>query len=927
MIKNKIPAFAAIVLCTLSFGCRTTPQKESSVVELILSGKQDEAKNRFQTKYDINAVDKHGNTALHAAAQINDADLVTFLIIKGADTDLKNYDSDTALHVAIKHDSFDAAKVLAAVGGDLFARDGNGTTALDSGLQKDPSYYDIFITTKSGEIRDTDGESIVHYFVKTKNEQAVKYCIKKQLPLSVVDNAGKTPLDAAFEDTADETSVEIAADLIMGGAEHVDSAFSYFQDAVANRNLDYRFDDGQTPLHIAASQGHSGIAKYLLENNATTHVQDIAGATPLHEAVRYGHADIAKMLLDSGADVNAEDNLGKTPIMLIMPEAARKDMYSLLISYHADVTRKDTYGDTVLHSATMTNLPDDILGMLVSAGADVNARNKDGVTPLAIAMQQRNAAHVKFYAEHGADINSEDKNGTTPLSLALKDDESMLEMIVNKSNVMSHDSAGNTPLHVAIMADASLEKIQYILSLMDNVNARNSDGDSALYLAVLKNRQKLGELLLAKKADIFSTNNKNYSPLHLALKSGGSVQDWLITSQTITATDGSGNTALHYAAEWELKDAVTSLLEKGANPSARNANGETPVFNAVKTNDSGLIDTMVKGGSSVSDRDHLGSTPLHVAVRWDADNSARELIRLGIDVNAQNISGKSALAEAVLAGKLPMAKLLIDAGADTNTSDSTGRTILMDAVRGQNTDVITMLLDNRANPQIQEINGRNAYHEAALTGNTRVIAIIRNAGGNPLSRDKNGNTPFSLSLNQSEQIITTVLGKDVTITDSDGNTPVHVIVQSKGPEKILSMLVALGYPTDTRNADGCTPLSYAVENNYENYALILLQNGANPFSAIDKKGRNAATIALDRNNDRILAYIVKYAGTKSDIQGNTILHYAARMSTPETIQKLLSYGLDVNVRNISGETPYMTALRWKRNDAAAVLLPKKAETK
>ena len=927
MTNRILAAIAAAAACLLAAGCASSPAKETSVQELILSGRQEEARGRFQTKYDINGVDEHGNTALHAAARINDSDLVTFLIIKGANTELKNYEGDTALHVAIKNDSFDAAKVLAAVGGNLFARDGTGTTALDMGLARNPVYYDMFITTKSGEIRDTEGKSIVHYFVLTKNEQAVQYCIKKGIPLSVADASGKTPLDAAFADVDDETSVQIAADLIMGGAEHVDSAFSYFQDAVANRNLDYRSDDGQTPLHLAASSGHSGIAKYLLENNASTKVQDITGATPLHEAVRYGHADIAKMLLDAGADVNAEDNLGKTPVMLIMPAEKQKELYSLLIAYKADMMRKDTYGDTVLHTATMTALPADQLGMLVNAGAVVNARNKDGVTPLSLAIEKNNTDHVKFYAEHGADINSEDKSGHTPLSLALAGSESMLEMIVNRSNVMSLDSAGNTPLHVAVMSNASLQKIQYILSLMDNVNARNSDGNSVLYLAVLSNRQKLGELLLAKDADIFSTNNKNYSPLHLALKAGGSVQDWLITSRTITATDGSGNTALHYAAEWKLKDAITALLEKGANPSAKNANGETPIFNAVKTNDPEIIDQMVKGGCSVKDRDHLGSTPLHVAVRWDADQSVKELVRLGTDVNAQNISGKSALSEAVLAGKLGMAKLLISLGADTNASDSTGRTILMDAIRGENTDVITMLLANKANPQIQEINGRNAYHEAALTGNVNVISIMRDAGGNPLSRDKNGNTPFSLSLDKDENTIRTVLGSDVTITDSDGNTPVHIIVLSKGPSKILSMLVSLGYPVDTRNSDGVTPLSYAVENNYENYALILLENGANPFSSIDKKGKNAASIALEKNDSRILSEIVKYAGTKSDIQGNTILHYAARLSTPETIQQLISFGLDVNVKNISGETPYQTAIRWKKADAAAVLQPKAAEKK
>src|SRR5574344_705568 len=111
------------------------------------------------------------------------------------------------------------------------------------------------------------------------------------------------------------------------------------------------------------------------------------------------------------------------------------------------------------------------------------------------------------------------------LTMALKSSEELLEIIVNKSNINSQDSEGNTPLNVAIINNASLDKIQYILSLTDDVNVRNADGNTALYLAVLKNRQKLGELLLAKNADVFATNTKNKSPLSLALNAGGSVMD------------------------------------------------------------------------------------------------------------------------------------------------------------------------------------------------------------------------------------------------------------------------------------------------------------------------------------------------------------------------------------------------------------------
>lgn len=917
MIKKTITYVSAFIFCCFIFGCVSTP-KERSVITLILGGKGNEAKSLFQSKYDINETDASGNTPLHAAALVDDADVAHFLLIKGADDTRVNSDGDTPLHAAIKNDNFGAVRVFAENGSGVFVRNADGKTALEAGLEKSDAYVAALITQNTGRERDSDGNTIVHYCVRMQNESAVRECIKKGIPVSVQNNAGKTPLDIALEDSGDEKSVAIAADLIMAGAETNDSQFSYFQTAVSERNFNYRFGDGQTPLHIAAIQHHKSIARYLLANGAHTSAQDITGATPLHEAVRYGDIDIAKALLESGADVNAEDNLGKTPVMLVIPEDKREAMYSLLIEHAADVAKKDAYGDTVLHTATMTSLTPSILELLVAGGADVNARNKDGVSPLLIAVQKRNFAHVKFYAERGADINAADKAGTTPLSLALKDGQAMLEMLVNRTNALSHDSNGNTPLHTAVIVNASIEQIRYLISLTDDINARNSDGNNALYLAVERNNKKIGELLLAKNADIFSTNNANDSPLHLALKKGGDTQGWLITSRTISATDGSGNTALHYAVEWGLKKAALSLIEKGANPEAKNANGETPLFSAAKTNDPAMTALIVKGGSSIKARDNFGSSPLHTAVRWDADASVRELVQLGIDVNAQNVAGKSALSEAVLAGKLSTAKLLIDSGADINASDNTGRTILMDAIRSRNADVIAMLLSNKANPQIQEINGRNAYHEAVLTGDARIIALVRDAGGKALSRDKNGNTPFSLAFDKSDDLVKTVLGNDRTITDSDGNTPFHIIVQAKGPLRILSLLASLGYPFDTRNAEGMTPLGYAVENNSETYARILLQNGANPFSSIDKKGRNAATIAL-ANEDPILADIAKYAGTKSDIQGNTLLHYAARTASPDTIRKLLAYGLDANAKNISGETPYMTALRWKRNDAADVL--------
>ena len=168
MKKNFIPAFSALAFFTFSlfafFSCTTTKQtdtaqetaaseietpesnvqEELSAQRLIELGKIEEAKTLFASKVDINSIDKNGNTALHAAAKINDADLCIFLLAKGIDSSLKNYDSDTALHVAIKNDSFESARILSVVKNDIFAINKKGRY-----LNTYLIFYFLFVTSTS----------------------------------------------------------------------------------------------------------------------------------------------------------------------------------------------------------------------------------------------------------------------------------------------------------------------------------------------------------------------------------------------------------------------------------------------------------------------------------------------------------------------------------------------------------------------------------------------------------------------------------------------------------------------------------------------------------------------------------------------------------------------------------------------------------
>ena len=911
---------AVLILCAALFGgCLTTSpagqSRQMSIQQLILAGRTDEVRALFQSQTDINMTDDNGNTALHIAAQVNDAPLVTFLLYKGADSEIKNYAGDTPLLAAVKNRATDSAAVLAELKGNIFAKDAEGNSAFDIGLKQGTTFFDALLTTRTGDMRDIEGQSIIHYLVRNKNKQAIDFCIKKNIPLSVTDIKGVSPLTLAYSQK-DIDSVDIAAALILANAEPERGSHAYFEDAVKTRNLSMRFSDGQSPLHFAVIAGDKAIVQYLIREGASIQAKDISGSTPLHEAVRYGKTEIAVMLLDAGANVNARDSIGKTPLLIIMPDKTRRELYDMLLAHKADANAVDSFGDNCLHVATMTKTDVAVLEALASRGADVNGRNKKGVTPLAQAVEHKNTAHIAFFASKGADIHAEDVNGNTPFTRSLELGLDMTKTLINRTTVNTRDSIGNTPLHIAVFNKAGADQINYLLENGAEINARNRSGDSPLYMAVRQNNRLIGEMLLSRGADVFSTNTANYSPLRLALSAGGDVQDWLLTSEVIRSVDGMGNTPLHYAAEWQLNDSAAVIIEKGASVNTQNTNGETPVFSAVKSDNADAIKLFVKNGANQNLRDYLGNTPLHSCVRWNAEKSALALLA-SADVNAKNLAGKTPLHEAARSRNTAMAELLLRSRADINSTDITGRTPLMDAVQSEDIRMADLLLKNGASPSIQEMYGRTAYHDAAETSNIDLIRLLRKSGGNPLARDIHGRTPLSLVLHKDMAIIRAVLGTDVNLADSDGNTPAHIAVNSSVPARVFEELILAGYPVDRRNREGVTPLLLAVKQGKTDLARIALQKGADPF-AKDNSSECAVSYALKHSAD-MLNMIVQIAGAKRDIAGETVLHYAAREADLQTVQRLLSMGIDRTVKNISGETAYDTAVRWKRPDIAALL--------
>jgi len=156
------------------------------------------------------------------------------------------------------------------------------------------------------------------------------------------------PMDALADDgmgPSDNNSLSVTSDFRLNGfsAIHLAAYYGKFPIIrsllfVCPENVDLLNHLAQTPLHIAASEGHVEATTEILSLGANPILQDIDGRTPLHLAVLKGHLDVARLLLDgthSQSMIRMSDGAGKTCLHHAVLQE-RDDIVRLLLERGAD---------------------------------------------------------------------------------------------------------------------------------------------------------------------------------------------------------------------------------------------------------------------------------------------------------------------------------------------------------------------------------------------------------------------------------------------------------------------------------------------------------------------------------------------------------------------------------------------------------------
>lgn len=79
--------------------------------------------------------------------------------------------------------------------------------------------------------------------------------------------------------------------------------------------LRHEFQGGISCMHIAATQGHLHLVKWLHARGVPLHINTWSGAGPLHLAAMAGHIDIVQYLVDAGQPIDACTKAGATPLL------------------------------------------------------------------------------------------------------------------------------------------------------------------------------------------------------------------------------------------------------------------------------------------------------------------------------------------------------------------------------------------------------------------------------------------------------------------------------------------------------------------------------------------------------------------------------------------------------------------------------------
>ncbi|XP_049320598.1 caskin-2 isoform X1 [Astyanax mexicanus] len=217
-------------------------------------------------RLNVNYQDSDGFSALHHAALTGTVDLLSLLLEAQATVDIKDSNGMRPLHYAAWQGKAESVLMLLRAGASV-----NGVSQ--------------------------DGQIPLHLAAQYGHYEVSEMLLQHQSNPCMVNKAKKTPLDLACEfGRLKVAQLLLSSNMVVALLE--------------GNGRD------NTPLHLAARNGHKDIIRLLLKSGIDINRTTKAG-TALHEAALYGKTEVVKLLLDAGIDVNIRNTYTQTALDIV----------------------------------------------------------------------------------------------------------------------------------------------------------------------------------------------------------------------------------------------------------------------------------------------------------------------------------------------------------------------------------------------------------------------------------------------------------------------------------------------------------------------------------------------------------------------------------------------------------------------------------
>ncbi|GAA3516346.1 ankyrin repeat domain-containing protein [Aquimarina addita] len=390
-----------------------------------------------------------------------------------------------------------------------------------------------------------------------------------------------------------------------------------------------------------------------------------------------------------------------------------------------------------------------------------------------------------------------------------------------------------------------------------------------------------------------------------------------------------------------------------------------------KTNpDIADVEQKITDGNDISELNRHFFDAVSYALIEKVDNETIKhlLTKKGNDVNKLTHDGRTYIFWAAYRGNIKMMQFLVDNGAKTNIIDSHGysllnfaavtgqlSTALYDFCIAQGADVSNEKNNDGANalllvaPFITDYklvdyftskgidihstddDGNGIFNYAAKRGNVLLMdALIKkkvsydgtNANDeNAMIFASEGTRGYSNSVEIFQYL--EKLGIEPNVTTKKGNTPLHSLAYKSKDTIVLAYFLSKGVDINQQDDTGRSALINAIQWGNVKVTQFLVDKGANIFVK-DSKGNNLAYYLMKQYNtqkpeefDQKLAIFSKkgFDILQQQENGNTLFHLALDYHNTEVLEKVKTFGIDVNTKNKDGITPLHKAAMIAKNDA------------